>query len=189
MFKQTLKGAIGRAGRFILSNLVSFAIYLIPWAIYMFVYFAMKDQLSEEMLNMFVNLGYLICTLSLGFTLYKYFFMPNHDFKNHFRAEREVGKSVEEIMKSHLLKFGRIDIVWLLVIALVISLVPKSMQGIGLLVGSAVFFEAIVPIRIIAALLWMIYVAATYFICMRYYYIKLENDRLEYENKYKNTEI
>ena len=65
------------------------------------------------------------------------------------------------------------------IFALLIGVLPKSIVNyITLLFASSAFFLEIIPIRIFAAFVWVIYVAAVYFVCLLFYYKRLEKKKI-----------
>ena len=177
MVIQTIKQTVKRIGWFLVSNIVSLVPYLIFLFIFIFALNSLIEKFSQN--NIFNSIVFLSCSLAFGFTFYKYYFINSDEFKSFYYMQTKEGASKKDIIKRHVIQYGRIDVVWISVFALLIGILHKSIVNyITLLFASSAFFLEIIPIRILAAFVWVIYVAAVYFVCLLFYYKRLEKKKM-----------
>ncbi len=172
-----IKKTFGRIGWRMLANIAT----LVPYLAVLLLAGVFAQSLLQEMplYGELVNLAaYLSCTLCFGFTFYRFYFLKNDDFKFFCKDEMRAGATDREIMVRHLRQYGRIDAIWLSVLALLIAVMPQVIANtLSLAYAPAILFLAYIPIKIIAALAWLLFVAATYVVCLRFYVRRVRRER------------
>ena len=175
MVKQTIK----RICNFMIANVLSF----VPSLIFLFaVEFLFRSLwIWTKYPNLVDTVSFLICSLFYGFTFYRHFFVRSDEFKEFYYSQAKDGGTVKDVARKHILYYGKVDAVWIIVLSLIFCVLPQSItKVISILFASSLLFTATIPVRIAAILLWIIYVTAVYFVCMVFYYKKLEKKRTIY---------
>lgn len=168
------KQILERFGRFILCNLMAVVPYLIFLLFALPIAPAVLKAISDNS-PAGIPVIYLSFALFFGFAFYKFYFANDKEYKYFFSKQTKAGFERKKIIIEHFKKYGKIDAIWLVIIAFILGVLPKSVLGVvTLLFGSSCFFIDVIPIRIIATFVWAIYVAITYFLCVVFYYKKME---------------
>ena len=185
--KSRIKELSLRLLQFIISNL---AVVLVGAVAMLLVGMFAFDNAAEHQFytNLFFNLGML-----LGFIIpfYYCYFVHHSDYKRFYLKKREEGFAAKEIVGMHAKEFAKYELLLLVIISLALSPVPTAWlgkTGISFLFASAGFLVDFLPLnmlhntsyllRLMGWLLWDVYMAGVYFICLRIAYRTWENNRL-----------
>ena len=173
MVKQTVK----RIGNLMIANVLSF----VPSIIFLLAGSIVFSSLFNKYPDIVNTASFLISPLFYGFTFYRCFFVNSDEFKGFYYSQTKDGKTVKDVVKKHIAFYGKIDAVWIIVLALIFCALPQSITKIiSILFASSLLFTLMIPARFVAILLWLVYVAAVYFVCMVFYYKNLEKKRTTY---------
>ena len=178
--KERIKELLSRLLQFVISNLM---VMLVGFVAMLIVgMFAFDDAVEQRFhMDLFFYLGML---LGLALPFYHCYFRNHSEYKRFYLKKREEGYSAKVIMGMHMKGFAKYEFLVLLLISLALSPVPAATlgkTGISFLFASAGFLVDFLPVeilhnssyllRLMGWLLWDLYIAGLYFVCLRISYL------------------
>ena len=182
-----MKDFFGRFLRFLLSN---FAVFGIGFVCMLLANTLVKSLVYESADHRMWSDLVFDLSMTLGFILpfYKIYFLGNGEYKTFYLKTTEAGVFGKELLVQHLKKFAKAEAEFLVIASGVIAVVPPSIMGktgASFVLASASFFIDFIPnyliqnsiVQVASALIWMLYVAALYVICLKMAHTHWEKNR------------
>lgn len=166
--KENFKIAITRIVFYILSCVYVFAIYLLIG--FGLIYLGLMEEanlsIGNDKLNIIMS---LVIEIVFVFSFFFTFFLQDQEYKSFFLAMDKENCTPRQTFIAHIKKFGLFDLVWLLVVAVILTIVLSipalETSGIALACISFAIFSHI-PWLCVSIPLWIIFNAAVYLPCI-----------------------
>ena len=184
--KINIKTLLSRLLQFVICNL---SVLLIVFVTTLLGGMFLFDKMLENSFwyNFFSCLG-----MAIGFIIpfCAFYFFNNSTYKRYYLKHREEGCPENTIIRMHVASFAKHEFLLLLVISLFLSLFPTTFLSKGLIIpfASATLFVEFIPcdllhnssfiFRLLGWLVWDVYVAVLYFICLKICYRIWEKKKL-----------